>query len=324
MAGGGESGRVLELDAEQFRDRMAALWKHATDARRDETGLNRLHDVPALSALDRAGAFGAGVVEGETLVSAAVAMPALADDGRSPRVVPGMMHIASVATRPGRWGEGLGRRAVNAVLSQGKRRGYARTQLWTHAANPVSRHLYESMGFSFSGRTRVDDFGEDIVHYIRELTAEPVVPRPAARLLCCDPDDRVLLLHWRDPYDGFVLWEPPGGGIEPGETPLETVLREWGEETGLDAPAIGGEPVTVARDLMWLGDRYVGDEYFFLGRATSPGVPEVGGQTEIEQASYLGHRWLPWREIADLGGTDKPDVLAVLRRLDPNGPWAAA
>jgi hypothetical protein len=71
-----------------------------------------------------------------------------------------------------------------------------------------------------------------------------------------------------------------------------------------------------------LGDRYVGDEFFFLGRALSAGEPDVSNQTEIEQASYLGYAWIPWQRLVDLGETDKPDVLAVLRRLDPEGPWS--
>ncbi|MEP6667211.1 MAG: bifunctional GNAT family N-acetyltransferase/NUDIX hydrolase [Nocardioidaceae bacterium] len=314
------SGRVIELDADLYDEALGALWEAATDVGREATGLHGLPEHAA-STLRRLSGFGVGVVEGEDLVSAAVAMPALADDARSPRVHPGMMHISSVATSPGRWGEGLGRRAVKAILAQGKRRGFARAQLWTHAGNPGSRRLYESLGFALSGRTKVDDFGEDIVHYIRELTAEPVAPRPASRLLCCDEDDRVLLLNWRDPFDGFELWEPPGGGIEAGETPRVAVLREWAEETGLPAPKLVADPVVVGRDLLWLGDRYVGDEHFFLGRLEAA-EPDVSGQTEIEQASYLGHRWMPWQQLADLDGSDEPDILAVLRRLDPEGPWA--
>ena len=53
-----------------------------------------------------------------------------------------------------------------------------------------------------------------------------------------------------------------------------------------------------------------------------PGV--VGRQTEIERASYLGCAWIPWEEIAHLGGLDKPDVVSVLRRLEPGGPWRAS
>ncbi len=322
MAAGTQDAHIVAINDADHGEQLADLWAAATDARREATGLNPLPQRGD-PVLQRPGAFGVGVFEGQRLVSVAVAMPALADDARSRRVMPGMMHISSVATQPGRWGQGFGARVVRAILAHGKRRGYARTSLWTHADNPISGHLYESLGFALSGRTMVDAFGEDVVQYIRELSAEPVTPRPAARLLCCDPDDRVLLLHWRDPFDGYELWEPPGGGIEAGESPRETVLREWAEETGLPAPELVGDPVLVGRDLFWLGDRYVGDEHFFLGRLGLAGEPDVSGQTEIEQTSYLGHAWIPWQRLVDLDGTDKPDVLAVLRRLDTEGPWNA-
>ena len=324
MTNGTNGLEILPLERGTHDGALAELWSAATDARRDAFGMGPLTGSggPA-NVLTRPGAFGVGIVDGTTLVSAAVASPALEDNARSTRSIPGVMHISSVATAPARWGEGLGRRVVLAILLHGKRRGYARTQLWTHASNPVSRHLYESMGFALSGRVMIDDFGEDVVHYLRELDASPMPPRAAARILCCDDEDRVILLHWRDPYDGFRLWEPPGGGIEPGESPREAVLREWAEETGLPAPELVGEPVVVGRDLYWLGDRYVGDEHFFLARTARAEPPDVSGQTEIEQTAYLGHTWVHWSEIADLDDSDEPDVVAVLRRLDPTGPWAA-
>jgi ribosomal protein S18 acetylase RimI-like enzyme len=316
----GQNLRVVQLDPEAHRRQLSELWRAATAARREAVGLPPLDETDA-DVLSRPGAFGVGLVERSMLLAIAVAMPARADDGRSPRQVPGLLHISSVATRPGSWGRGFGRRVVQAILSQGKRRGFARAQLFVHSDNAGARHLYESLGFTWSRRAAVDSNGEDIVHYVIDLVATPAEPRPAARLLCCDPRNRVLLLHWRDPYDGFELWEPPGGGIEEGEDPRTAVLREWAEETGLAAPGLVGEPVVVGRDLFWLGERFVCDEFFFLGRAASADDPDVSGQTEIEHASYLGHAWIGWDEIADLGGLDKPDVVAVLRRLDPEGPW---
>lgn len=300
---------------------VGRLWEAATDARRDQIGLNRIQERN-VSLLHRPGCLGVGLFASGELVSMAVALPGLEDNARSARPIPGMLHVSSVATLPAQWGQGHGRRVVQAVMCLGKRRGYARAQLWTHAANPISRHLYEVLGFVHSGRNMVDDFGEEVVHYITELASPPVAPRAAARLICLDAADRVLLLNWRDPYDGFELWEPPGGGIEADETPDVTVLREWVEETGLPEPELVAEPVTVGRDLIWLGNRYVGDEYFFLGRAAASADPDVSGQTEVEQAAYLGHRWVPWQQVADLDVEDQPDVVAVLCRLDPAGPWS--
>jgi 8-oxo-dGTP diphosphatase len=47
-------------------------------------------------------------------------------------------------------------------------------------------------------------------------------------------DSEVLLMHRkREPNQG--LWVAPGGKIEPGESPYETALREFAEETGLEA-----------------------------------------------------------------------------------------
>lgn len=41
-----------------------------------------------------------------------------------------------------------------------------------------------------------------------------------------------MVLHQ---HDGRSYWTLPGGGVEVGETPLQAVVREVKEETGLDA-----------------------------------------------------------------------------------------
>src|SRR5438034_11479070 len=56
----------------------------------------------------------------------------------------------------------------------------------------------------------------------------------AARVIVCDPRDRVLLLGFRlDADPTRVLWVPPGGSVEDGETLLGAAVRELHEETGL-------------------------------------------------------------------------------------------
>ncbi|OLF07877.1 NUDIX domain-containing protein [Actinophytocola xanthii] len=147
--------------------------------------------------------------------------------------------------------------------------------------------------------------------------------RPAVRIVCLDRANRVLLLNWRDPTDGTLLWEPPGGGVEPGETPLEAAGRELVEETGLDPTAILDRSVTVHRDMFWNGQHKVGPEPFFLARYPQD-RPRLAprGLTPEELAELVGHAWVPWSEIEALSGTlEPPLLLAVLAELDPTGPW---
>jgi len=308
---------VQRLMSEHRAD-MGRLWQAATEARRRNLGLDNLTPAEG-SVLDRPGAFGVGAFDGVVLVSAAVALPALTDDGRGAGAVAGLAHVSSAATDPRRWGQGLGRRVMRGVELQAMRRGYARAQLWTHATNPASRHLYESLGYRLTGRAKQDDYGEDIVHYARELTAQVHTPRPAARMICLDPEGRVLLLRWRDPSDGHILWEPPGGGVEAGESVSDTALREWAEETGLPAPDLAGAQTTVARDLLWNGSRYVADEHFLLAHVRSAGCPDTSSQTELEAGCYLGHQWVRLSELDSLDDPVEPELMPVLLRLDPLG-----
>jgi len=63
----------------------------------------------------------------------------------------------------------------------------------------------------------------------------------------------VLLVQNRR-RDGRVDWSPPGGVVDPGETVLEGLTREVGEETGLSVSAWSGpiyEIEAEAPDLGW-------------------------------------------------------------------------
>ncbi|MFP8903615.1 NUDIX domain-containing protein [Streptomyces atacamensis] len=154
-------------------------------------------------------------------------------------------------------------------------------------------------------------------------SAGPVACPPAARVVCLDAADRVLLPKWRDPYDGSRLREPPGGGIEPGETPLEAARRELAEETGLDPAAILDRPVPVDRDVRWKGRRYSGTELFFPTRFGG-GRPAVSRAVPLphERNALEAYAWVPWPDLGSLPGrVEPPRLLPVLAALLPGGPW---
>ena len=138
--------------------------------------------------------------------------------------------------------------------------------------------------------------------------------RPAARVVCMDADGRVLLLRWRDHVSDEAIWEPPGGGIDPGETPLEAAIRELTEETGLPGAAVSDRFVPVHRDFTWLGVRYVKTEPFYLACFTGR-TPEVdpGELTEEEARAYLGYRWFAPDELPH--GLQPPELAEVIAEL---------
>ncbi|WP_127553156.1 NUDIX hydrolase [Actinoplanes sp. OR16] len=143
------------------------------------------------------------------------------------------------------------------------------------------------------------------------------VHRPAVRVICFDADGRILLLRWEDPTDGHRLWEPPGGGIDPGETPLQAARRELTEETGLDSAAIRPTCIDVHREFTWKGRLFAGPEQFFAAFFATARPPVVrDGLMAYEQLELMEHRWVAPADLADLPDQVEPPGLAdVLERL---------
>ena len=56
--------------------------------------------------------------------------------------------------------------------------------------------------------------------------------RHAARGLLLTPTEEVLLMRMAFPWNEADVWILPGGGIEPGESALQAVVREVYEEVG--------------------------------------------------------------------------------------------
>ncbi len=141
--------------------------------------------------------------------------------------------------------------------------------------------------------------------------------RPAVRIICVDEAGRMLLLHWYDTVSGRRYWEPPGGGLEPGETPLEAACRELTEETGLDSSRVSDVSVPVHREYDWLGVHYSKVEPFYLARF--PGDRPASAPTAFtpeEHGTYLGCGWYLPEEFAGLADpVDPPTLAADIDRL---------
>jgi 8-oxo-dGTP diphosphatase len=86
-------------------------------------------------------------------------------------------------------------------------------------------------------------------------------------------------------HDGALYLTPPGGGIEPGETPAEAVIREVREEVGLTATSA----TFVARV-----DHPGGWTRMYLV-VVEPGEPALGVDPEIECdcPRLVGIDWVP-------------------------------
>jgi len=145
---------------------------------------------------------------------------------------------------------------------------------------------------------------------------EPV-PRPTARALVLDRDDRVLLVQYRDP-DGQVWWATPGGGADAGESPQETARRELVEEAGLREVELGPEIWRRAPIFAWRGQILQPRERIFLARVDAH---EPAPEVDLAAEWVAGLRWWTLDEIERATEPVFPAGLASLvRELLREGP----
>ncbi|NSZ17984.1 8-oxo-dGTP diphosphatase MutT [Agrobacterium vitis] len=76
------------------------------------------------------------------------------------------------------------------------------------------------------------------------MTVRPILLVAACALL--DSDGRILLAQRPEGKSLAGLWEFPGGKVEPGETPEETLVRELEEELGIATKIPCLAPLTFA------------------------------------------------------------------------------
>ncbi|MFK4039665.1 NUDIX hydrolase [Nonomuraea wenchangensis] len=152
--------------------------------------------------------------------------------------------------------------------------------------------------------------------------------RHAVRAIVLDDHDRILLcrLALPKPAGTTIVWAAPGGGVEPGETPLAALRRELDEEVGL---AVEADPPHVWHQRV-AGSGYaagydgVVNDYFLV---RTPSFPPRGARSDEKLAAEHidGFRWWALQEIAGYRGPElfsPRDLATPLAGLLTGGPPA--
>ena len=139
-----------------------------------------------------------------------------------------------------------------------------------------------------------------------DASAEPA-PRPSARVLLLDPDDRLLLLCYRSARTTKRWWITVGGGLDPDETFEACALRELHEETGIEGVALGPCVWTYDHVILDLQGRDLSmRERFYVVRAPSTRV-DTSGWDEVEREVLIQHRWWSADELDAAARAFGPD-----------------
>ncbi|MFI6325915.1 NUDIX hydrolase [Nonomuraea sp. NPDC050556] len=140
-------------------------------------------------------------------------------------------------------------------------------------------------------------------------------PRHAVRAIVLDEDDRILLC--RLAIGDLIVWVTPGGGIEPGESPMAALQRELREEIGLAVPP---DPPHVWHQRV---DAVINDYYLIRIPAFHPSGTMSDEQLRAEHITAF--HWWPLPDIAAYTGPEifsPRDLATPLTTLITTGPPA--
>jgi 8-oxo-dGTP pyrophosphatase MutT (NUDIX family) len=137
------------------------------------------------------------------------------------------------------------------------------------------------------------------------------VIRKAVRAVLIDPDDRILLVQFREPETDALFWTTAGGGLDDSETLEDALRRELREELGLVDFEAGPILWTRREVFRWAGRIVDQRETYVLVN-----VPafEVRPTVNLVAENVHGHRWWTVGELEASRETVYPTRLAALLR----------
>jgi GNAT superfamily N-acetyltransferase len=163
---------AVQLGSPSDVDAAVSIYERSNLARRRGEWPSRLSRVAQVATQLRAAAawFLIGRDAAEA-VAMALVQPFRANGGTGD-VIPGALFLSLIYVLPDRWGQGIGGVMLDAVMTEGARRGCRRIYLWTHEQeNERAHRLYRSRSFARTGRTAHDDAGALIGEWLYEGSA---------------------------------------------------------------------------------------------------------------------------------------------------------
>lgn len=138
----------------------------------------------------------------------------------------------------------------------------------------------------------------------------------------CQAEGHLLVVRLRDPVTNVEALFPPGGGIDPGETPAKTATRETLEETGLHVSVDRDVELVETYPFRWAGVDYQVTTHYFSATLDDPfnlAVPAV-----VDAPYNLGASWVPVDAALEAMSIYPSigDAVARLLRLASRAAWA--
>ncbi len=129
----------------------------------------------------------------------------------------------------------------------------------------------------------------------------------------CEAHGHLLVVRLRDPVSGVVALYPPGGAIEPMESPGDAARRETLEETGLRVHVHPERTFVDTYPFRWAGVDYEVTTHYLA--ASLEGAFERVVARVIDAEYNLGASWIPVSEALDAMSVHPAIASAVARVL---------